>query len=101
PERAACRRELGGDVPAQRRVDLLEQNGGAPGAARSERTAHDAARGAFLPAARIEVDRYDLRGAAGMRAEQDRDFARAAEEGRGAVGGAGQVIGEDQDLRQG
>jgi hypothetical protein len=41
-----------------------------------------------------------LRRGAGTRVEQDRDLARPAEEGRGAVGGAGQVVGENEDPGQ-
>ena len=100
PQGRANRGELGGNMAAQRRVDLLEENTGALCAARCERPAHDAARSAFRPAAGVEIDRHDLCLCPGARVEQNSNLARAAEEGRGAVRGAGQVIRKDEDARQ-
>jgi hypothetical protein len=87
-------------VPAQRRVNLLVEDVRAPCAARGERAAHDRARGALRSAARVEIDGHDLGVGARARIEQHDDLARAPEEGCRAVGGAGQVIGEDEDATQ-
>jgi hypothetical protein len=99
-ERAHCAGKFGADVTAQRRVDLLEQDGGALRPARGERAAHNPARRPFRPGARVEVQRNYLRVGAGAGIEENGNLSRAAKERRGAVGGAGEIVCEDQDSGQ-
>jgi hypothetical protein len=87
-------------MPAHGRVDLLEEDVRLPRRAPREGPPDDLAGRPFRLRARVEILRDDraIRAARGI--EEDRHAPRAAEEGRGAVGGAGQVVRKDQDARQ-
>ena len=98
--RAAGAGKLGGDMSAQRGIDLLEQDPGAPCGTSRKCSSHDGACGPFSPGTRVEIKRHDRAARRHARVERDRDVPGAAEEGRGAVGGAGEVVSEDQDAGQ-